>query len=58
MKLTDDQIRSIMTKESKSKTLLVDGKDIGKTIEIYEKDGWKLVKQTELNGRTKLTFIK
>ena len=58
MKLTDDQIRSIMTKESKSKTLLVDGKDIGKTIEIYKKDGWKLVKQTELNGRTKLTFIK
>ena len=58
MKLTDDQIRSIMTKESKSKTLLVDAKDAGKTIEIYEKDGWKLVKQTELNGRTKLTFIK
>ena len=58
MKLTDDQIRSIMTKESRSKTLLVDGKDIGKTIEIYKKDGWKLVKQTELNGRTKLTFIK
>ena len=58
MKLTDDQIKSIMTKESKSKTLLVYAKDTGKTIEIYEKDGWKLVKQTELNGRTKLTFIK
>ena len=58
MKLTDDQIRSIMTKESKSKTLLVEQENVGKTIEFYEKEGWKLVKQTELNGRTKLTFIK
>jgi len=58
MKLTDEQIRSIMTKESKSKTLLIDSKNTGKTIEFYEKDGWKLVKQSEVNGRTKLTFIK
>ena len=58
MKLTDEQIRSIMTKESKSKTLLVDPKDVGKTIDFYEKDGWKLVKQSEVEGRTKLTFIK
>lgn len=58
MKLSDDQIRSIMTKESKSKTLLIDSKITGKTIEFYEKDGWKLVKQSEVNGRTKLTFIK
>lgn len=58
MKLTDEQIRSIMTKESKSKTLLVDQKDTGKTIDSYEKDGWKLVKQSEVEGRTKLTFIK
>ena len=58
MKLTDEQIRSIMTKESKSKTLLVDTKNVKKTIDIYKKDGWKLVKQSELNGKTKLTFIK
>ena len=58
MKLTDDQIRSIMMKESKSKTLLVDSKNTGKTIEFYKKDGWKLAKQSEVNGRTKLTFIK
>ena len=58
MKLSDDQIRSIMTKESKSKTLLVDSKNTGKTIKDYEKDGWKLVKQSQVNGRTKLTFIK
>lgn len=58
MKLTDEQIRSIMTKESKSKTLLVDSKSSGKTVEIYEKDGWKLIKKSEINGKTKLTFTK
>ena len=58
MKLTDEQIAKIMTKESKSKTLLVDEKDLRKTIEIHEKDGWKLIKKSEVNGRTKLTFEK
>ena len=58
MKLTDEQIAKIMTKDSKTKTLLVDEKNTGKTIEIHEKDGWKLVKKSEINGRTKLTFIK
>lgn len=58
MKLSDEQIRSIMVKESKSKTVLVEPKNIGKTVDLYEKDGWKLVKQSEINGRTKLTFIK
>ena len=58
MKLTDDQIASIMTKQSKSKTLLVDEKDAEKTIEIYENDGWKLVKKSKINGRIKLTFVK
>jgi hypothetical protein len=58
MKLTDEQIASIMTKESKSKTLLVDKKDKEITIDVYKKDGWKLIKETEVNGRTKLTFIK
>lgn len=58
MKLTDEQIRSIMTKESKSKTLLVDSKSSRKTVEIYEKDGWKLIKKSEINGKTKLTFTK
>jgi len=58
MKLTEEQIRSIMTKESKSKTLLVDQKNAGKTIEFYEKEGWKLLKKSEINGRTKLTFTK
>ena len=58
MKLTNEQIASIMNKEGKSKTILVDEKSIGKTIEIHEKEGWKLVKKSELNGRIKLTFEK
>ena len=58
MKLTDEQIASILNKEGKSKTILVDEKDAGKTIEIHEREGWKLVKKSELNGRVKLTFEK
>ena len=58
MKLTDEQIASILNKEGKSKTILVDGKDAGKTIEIHENDGWKLIKKSEINGRIKLTFEK
>ena len=58
MKLTDEQIASIMTKDSISKTVLVDNDKVIDTIKEHEKDGWKLYKQTEINGRTKLTFIK
>ena len=58
MKLTDEQIKSIMTKEGKSKTILVDNEEVEKTIENHRIEGWKLVKQSELNGRTKLTFEK
>ena len=58
MKLTDDQIASILIKEGKSKTILVDEKDAEKTIEIHQKEGWKLLKKSMLNGKTKLTFEK
>ena len=58
MKLTDEQIASILNKEGMSKTILVDEKDAGKTIEIHEKDDWKLIKKSEINGRIKLTFEK
>ena len=57
MKLTNEQIASIMNKESKSKTLLVNEKDAEKTIDFHQKEGWKLLKKTEINGRIKLTFI-
>jgi len=58
MKLTDEQIKSIMVKDGKSKTILVDNKDINKVVEDHQKEGWKLLKKSEINGRTKLTFEK
>ena len=58
MKLTDEQIRSIMVKDGKSKTILADSKEAPKVIEDHQKEGWKLLKKSELNGRTKLTFEK
>lgn len=58
MKLTDDQIRSIMEKKVVCKTILVENDKIEQTISDHKKDNWKLVKQTELNGKTKLTFEK
>ena len=58
MKLTDEQIKSIMVKDGKSKTILVDQNEIEKVIIEHQKDGWKLLKKSELNGRTKLTFEK
>lgn len=58
MKLTDEQIAKIMTKESKSKTVLVDAKNAGKTIEFHKNDGWKLLKETKVDDKVKLTFEK
>ena len=58
MKLTDEQIAKIMVKEGKTKTILVDDKTVTKVIEDHEKDGWKLLKKSQINGRTKLTFKK
>ena len=58
MKLTDEQIRSIMVKEGKSKSILVDSSVSEQVVLEHEKDGWKLIKKSEINGRTKLTFEK
>lgn len=58
MKLSDEQIESIMVKEGKSKTILVDQNNVEKVIEEHEKEGWKLLKKSEINGRAKLTFEK
>ena len=58
MKLTDEQIRSIMEKNVCCKTILVENSDVSKLVFEYEKDGWKLIKKSEINGRTKLTFEK
>lgn len=58
MKLTDEQIKSIMEKNVITKTLMVDSNLLDKTISDYEKDGWKLINKTELNNRYKITFQK
>ena len=47
-----------MVKNGKSKTILVDQNEVEKVIEQHQKDGWKLLKKSEINGRTKLTFEK
>lgn len=47
-----------MVKEGKSKTILVDDNEVTRVIEDHEKDGWKLLKKSEINGRAKLTFEK
>ena len=58
MKLTDEQIKSIMVKEGKTKTILVDNKEADNVVDDHKKEGWKLLKKSEINGRTKLTFEK
>lgn len=58
MKLTDEQIASIMTKEISCKTLIVSKEDAENIIKSHQKDGWELVNKTEISGRYKITFKK
>lgn len=58
MKLTDEQIASIMTKEISCKTLMVSKEDAENVIKCHHKDGWELVNKTEISGRYKITFKK
>ena len=58
MKLTDEQIASIMTKETACKTVLVSKEDAEKIITSHLKDGWELVKKIEISERLKITFKK
>lgn len=58
MKLSDEQINAIMNKQGCSKTILVENNEIQSVISKHQKDGWKLIKKSEINGRTKLTFKK
>lgn len=45
-----------MSKEVKSKTILIDPADLDKIVGEHESEGWKLVRKAELNGRLKVTF--
>ena len=58
MKLSDEQIQAILIKEGKSKSILVEEKDAEKTIKNHEQEGWKLIKQSSINSKVKLTFSK
>lgn len=58
MKLTDEQIRKIMEKEIKCKTLLVSFEDLEKTKQEYLDDGWEFVNAVPLSNRFKVTFRK
>ena len=59
MKLTDEEIKSILVKEGKSKTILVDDSEQSKVINEHEKEGWKLYKTTKIgSNKVKLTFTK
>ena len=58
MKLTDEQIASIMTKETASKTVMVSKEDAEKVIKSHQKEGWELLKKSEISGRVKITFKK
>ncbi len=52
----DERIRKFMSKEVKSKTILIDSKDFDKVLNEHTIDGWTLVRKTEINGRLKVTF--
>lgn len=58
MKLTDEQIKAILVKDIKSKTILVSKDDLDKVIKEHTDNGWTLVRSTGLNGRIKVTFEK
>lgn len=58
MKLTDDQIRSIMEKHITCKTVLVTSDESNAVIESHLKEGWELANNIECGEKRKLTFRK
>lgn len=58
MPLTNEQIEALLSKDIKSKTILVTPDKLQATIEEHLNDGWKLEKKAEVNGRYKVTFTK
>lgn len=58
MALSDEQIKNLLCKEIKSKTILVKPEEVEKVICEHKKEGWKLKSQSDINDRLKVTFIK
>lgn len=58
MALSEEQIKSILIKDIKCKTILVSKEEKEKIINEHQNDGWKLIKEIEINGKIKITFEK
>ena len=58
MPLTEEQMRSILSKDIKSKTVLVSKDNVQQIIDEHLKDGWQLKNKLEVNERYKITFTK
>lgn len=58
MKLTDDQIRSIMQKHITCKSLLVNPIDEDEIIKEHLSQGWEIANKTKAGEKIKLTFRK
>ena len=58
MKLTDEQIKSLMQKDISCKTILTSADDVEQIISQHIKEGWTLFNKVEINGKYKITFKK
>lgn len=58
MALSEEQIKSILIKDIKCKTILVSKEEKEKIINEHQIDGWKLIKEIEINEKIKITFEK
>ncbi|MCQ3034965.1 MAG: hypothetical protein MJ248_01895 [Bacilli bacterium] len=51
-------MRKLLSKDIKSKTLLVSLENLDSIIKEHIDDGWELKNKVEVNGRYKITFTK
>lgn len=58
MQNIEEKISRLMQKESKAKTILIEKENLDKVIEEQAKEGFKLIKKSEINGKIKVTFVK
>ena len=56
MSTLEEKINKLMNKNVEAKTILVKVEERDEVINNYQNEGWKLVKESQLNGRYKLTF--
>jgi hypothetical protein len=56
MSTLEERINKLMNKNVEAKTILVKVEERDEVINHYQNEGWKLVKESQLNGRYKLTF--